>query len=105
MGWTGAAVGEGLGGNQDFMSNSGCIVTVPAKALAVRNYNSPVAADGKGEPEMIAPQAGDPVDFSVKGSVASIDGDTATVHVAFVNGERVNAAKPADSEQETGDGE
>jgi hypothetical protein len=65
----------------------GYTMTVPAKSLAVRNYNQPTA-EGK-DPEMIQPEPGDPVDFSVKGSVVGIDkAGNATVKVAFVNGER-----------------
>lgn len=83
----------GLGANKQMTS-----ITVPAKTLAIRNYNKP-AAEGE-EAEMVQPMAGDPVDFSVRGSVSSIEGDTATVNVAFVNGERVEAAAAPEQPEE-----
>lgn len=81
------------------MTNSNTI-TVPSSAVATTNYNSPVAAEGK-EWEKIPAKAGDPVEFSVKGSVESIDdAGNAVVRIAFINGERLEAA-PADQETDT----
>lgn len=74
-------------------------ITIPANKLAIRNYNAPTKEGEK--PEMIQPQAGDPVDFSVKGSVESIDeAGNATVKIAFINGERCEEAAPKQPAEE-----
>lgn len=83
-----------------------CSLTLPAKSLAVKTY--PSAPGEKSEPLEVLPQAGDPVDFHVKGTVQAVENGTATVHVAFVNGERVEkpaAPKPAAADEDAGDNE
>ncbi len=43
----------------------------------------------------VLPEAGDPVEFRVKGVVKSVSGDNAIVDIRFVNDEKVSAPKSA----------
>lgn len=68
---------------------SNCIA-VPAESLAVNDWNTvePRGDKGEGKPKKILPMAGDPVDFQVRGSVERVEGGTAYVRLAFINGQR-----------------
>lgn len=66
---------------------------LPVHALATRNYESP--ADSAEKPEMVTPEADDPVEFHAKGTVKSVANGMAHVHVKFINGKRVQARDSA----------
>jgi hypothetical protein len=79
-------------------------IHIPVKSLAIRDWSDAPAtpSKGKNEPREILPQAGDPVEFRAKGTVSEIDGDTAIVHVAFINDKRPAAGDgPAKKEKES----
>lgn len=61
-------------------------LNLPASCLATRDYSEPTK-EGE-DPEMIQPEQGDPVTFTVKGTVQSLKDGVATVQIAFVNDER-----------------
>lgn len=68
-------------------------ISLPATALRKRDYScdeaGPMDPGKHTAPKYIEPQAGDPVDFSVRGSVVSVENGIAAVRIAFVNDKRV----------------
>lgn len=66
-------------------------LTLPTELLATRDYSEPTP-EGE-DPTMIQPEQGDPVTFTVKGTIQSIAGNNATVQIAFVNDERPESDK------------
>lgn len=76
-------------------------LTLPAECLATRDYSSPTP-EGE-DAEMIQPEQGDPVTFTVKGTVQSISGGNATVQIAFVNDERPESTEGEAAEPDESD--
>lgn len=86
------------------MIDSDCCLRVPAHALAIPDYNAPEPEKGKVR-KKIPPMEGDPIDVSLRGTVTSIEGGVATVHIAFVNGERLAQPKDQSDASDAGDKE
>jgi hypothetical protein len=82
------------------MIDSDCCLRVPADALAIPDYNAPEPERGKVR-KKIPPMEGDPIDVSLRGTVTAIEGGVATVHIAFVNGERLSRAESGKQKAET----
>lgn len=89
-----------------------CELVVPASSLRRRDYSGEESCccpgeskgkDKKDGPKWVEPEAGDPVDFHVRGTVVSVDGGHAKVHVAFVNDKRPE--KPVEEKKPTPDEE
>lgn len=80
-------------------------ISLPATALRKRDYccdeSGPMDQGKHTAPKYIEPQAGDPVDFSVRGSVVSVENGIATVRIAFVNDKRVQVQETEQGERAT----
>jgi hypothetical protein len=63
------------------------LLTLPASALETADFTAE-PEEGEKRPT-IQPEVGDPVTFSVRGTVKAITNGVATIHVAFVDGKRV----------------
>lgn len=71
-------------------------IQIPVNSLQLRGGNMPVGIEG--EEGQIKPEVNDPVNFSVEGVVTAISGNTATVDVRFINGERPEAGESEEQE-------
>lgn len=79
-------------------------VKIPRKALAIMRYDIPVSTEGEDSKDRkILPEANDPIDFRAEGVVKSVDGETCTVEIRFINGERPEMEKKAEKADETKD--
>lgn len=73
-------------------------IQIPVNSLKLRNQ---MLTSTEGEEETIKPEVNDPVDFSIEGVVTAISGNTATVNVRFINGERPEHEAGESSQEES----
>lgn len=65
-------------------------IKLPSSVLETEDYSSPME-EGE-DRDKITPEVGDPVTFTVKGTVQSISGGKCAVHIAFIDGKRLEDA-------------